>query len=37
MIMEPRAIIFENVSGFKTLYDGIVYETLIAELEKVWL
>ena len=33
--IEPKAIIFENVSGFKNLYDGIVYETLIEELEKI--
>jgi DNA (cytosine-5)-methyltransferase 1 len=31
----PRAVIFENVAGFKSLYNGQAYETLINELEKI--
>ena len=31
----PKAVIFENVAGFKSLYNGQAYETLIKELEKV--
>ncbi len=30
----PKAIIFENVAGFKSLYNGQAYTTLINELEK---
>ncbi len=31
----PKAVIFENVSGFKSLYNGQAYETLISELENI--
>ena len=31
----PKAVIFENVSGFKSLYNGQAYETLIYELESI--
>ena len=31
----PKAVIFENVSGFKSLYNGQAYETLIYELENI--
>jgi len=31
----PRAVIFENVAGFKSLYNGQAYETLINELENI--
>jgi DNA (cytosine-5)-methyltransferase 1 len=31
----PRAVIFENVAGFKSLYSGQAYETLINELENI--
>ena len=31
----PKAVIFENVAGFKSLYNGKAYETLIYELEKI--
>ncbi len=30
--IEPKAVIFENVSGFKSLYNGKAFETLIKEL-----
>jgi len=33
--MEPKVVIFENVSGFKNLYNGIAYNTLVKELEKI--
>ncbi len=29
----PRFVLFENVSGFKKLYGGLVYETLLEELD----
>ncbi len=29
----PKAVIFENVAGFKSLYNGQAYETLIKELK----
>ena len=31
----PKAVIFENVAGFKSLYNGQAYETLIYELESI--
>ena len=31
----PKVVIFENVSGFKSLYNGQAYETLIYELESI--
>ena len=31
----PKAVIFENVAGFKSLYNGQAYETLIKELESI--
>ena len=31
----PKAVIFENVAGFKGLYNGRAYETLVKELEKI--
>ena len=31
----PKAVIFENVAGFKSLYNGQAYETLIKELERI--
>ena len=31
----PKAVIFENVAGFKSLYNGQAYETLIHELESI--
>jgi len=31
----PKAVIFENVAGFKSLYNGQAYETLIYELENI--
>ena len=31
----PKIVIFENVSGFKSLYNGQAYETLIKELESI--
>ena len=31
----PKAVIFENVAGFKSLYSGQAYETLIKELESI--
>ena len=33
--VEPKVVIFENVAGFKSLYSGIAYETLITQLEKI--
>ena len=31
----PKVVIFENVAGFKSLYNGQAYETLIRELENI--
>ena len=31
----PKIVIFENVAGFKSLYNGQAYETLIKELESI--
>ncbi|MBS91477.1 MAG: DNA (cytosine-5-)-methyltransferase [Rickettsiales bacterium] len=31
---KPKVILFENVSGFKTLYKGAAFSTLISELKK---
>ena len=31
----PKVVIFENVAGFKSLYNGQAYETLIYELESI--
>ena len=31
----PKAVIFENVAGFKSLYNGEAYNTLINELESI--
>ena len=33
--IEPKAIMFENVSGFKKLYNGAAFSTLIKELEDI--
>jgi len=33
--LEPRSILFENVSGFKGLYGGKVYDLLLKELDKI--
>ena len=33
--IEPKAVIFENVAGFKSLYNGKVFETLIKELRNI--
>ena len=32
--ISPRFVLFENVSGFKKLYDGMVYRTLLEELDR---
>lgn len=32
--IKPKAVIFENVAGFKSLYNGQAYESLIYELKK---
>ena len=31
--VNPRIVLFENVSGFKKLYSGAAYHTLVSELE----
>lgn len=31
--LEPSYVLFENVSGFKRMYDGIAFRTLVAELK----
>jgi len=31
--IEPKYILFENVSGFKKMYDGVAYKTILKELE----
>lgn len=33
--IQPDYIIFENVSGFKTMYDGVAYQTLVNELDNL--
>ena len=33
--IQPRYVIFENVSGFKTMYKGTAYNTLISELNNL--
>ena len=33
--IEPKAVIFENVAGFKSLYNGKAFETLIKELRNI--
>ena len=33
--IEPKVVIFENVAGFKSLYSGAAFETLINELETI--
>ena len=33
--INPRIVLFENVSGFKKLYKGVAYDTLISELGKL--
>ena len=33
--VKPKSVIFENVSGFKGLYNGLAYKTLIKELENI--
>ena len=37
MKLDPKAVIFENVAGFKSLYNGQAYETLIKELKEYWI
>lgn len=31
--LQPRFVLFENVSGFKRMYDGIAFRTLVSELK----
>jgi len=31
--VNPKIVLFENVSGFKRLYNGVAYHTLVSELE----
>ncbi len=33
--IKPNYVIFENVAGFKTMYDGTAYKTLINELDNL--
>lgn len=33
--IKPNYLLFENVSGFKSLYNGVIFETLLKELDKL--
>ena len=33
--LEPKFVLFENVSGFKKMYDGFAFKTLIGELDQL--